>query len=348
MPIIINKNTRLLVQGITGGEGSFHTSQMIEYGTKVVAGVTPGKGGTDFQGVPVYNTVEEAVKIQKANTSVIFVPPAFAADAILEAANAGIKYIICITEGIPTNDMIKVYDSIKDKDVVLVGPNCPGVISPGIAKVGIMPGFIHRKGKIGVVSRSGTLTYEAVKQLTDVNLGQSTCVGIGGDPIIGSRFIDIIKMFNDDPDTEGIVMIGEIGGSAEEEAAEFIKKNVKKPVVGFIAGRTAPPGRRMGHAGAIISGGKGTAAEKMAAMKKAGINVVESPAEIGVTMLKAIEKLKSKKTVAKKTTKVKKATKKVKPVKSSKIATKKKVEKKKTVKPKKQNKKISKTKSKKR
>lgn len=348
MPIIINKNTRLLVQGITGGEGSFHTSQMIEYGTKVVAGVTPGKGGTDFQGVPVYNTVEEAVKVQKANTSVIFVPPAFAADAILEAANAGIKYIICITEGIPTNDMIKVYDSIKDKDVVLVGPNCPGVISPGIAKVGIMPGFIHRKGKIGVVSRSGTLTYEAVKQLTDVNLGQSTCVGIGGDPIIGSRFIDIIKMFNDDPDTEGIVMIGEIGGSAEEEAALFIKKNVKKPVVGFIAGRTAPPGRRMGHAGAIISGGKGTAAEKMAAMKKAGINVVESPAEIGVTMLKAIEKLKSKKTVAKKTTKVKKATKKVKPVKSSKTTTKKKVEKKKTVKPKKQNKKVSKTKSKKR
>ena len=332
MPIIINKNTRLLVQGITGGEGSFHTSQMIEYGTKVVAGVTPGKGGTDFQGVPVYNTVEEAVKIQKANTSVIFVPPAFAADAILEAANARIKYIICITEGIPTNDMIKVYDSIKDKDVVLVGPNCPGVISPGIAKVGIMPGFIHRKGKIGVVSRSGTLTYEAVKQLTDVNLGQSTCVGIGGDPIIGSRFIDIIKMFNDDPDTEGIVMIGEIGGSAEEEAAVFIKKNVKKPVVGFIAGRTAPPGRRMGHAGAIISGGKGTAAEKMAALKRAGINVVESPAEIGVTMLKAIEKLKSKKTVAKKTTKVKKATKKVKPVKSSKTTTKKKVEKKKTVK----------------
>jgi succinyl-CoA synthetase alpha subunit len=328
MPIIINKNTRLVVQGITGSEGSFHTSQMIEYGTKVVAGVTPGKGGTDFQGVPVFNTVEEAVKIQKANTSVIFVPPAFAADAILESANAGIKYIICITEGIPTNDMIKVYDSIKDKGVVLVGPNCPGVISPGIAKVGIMPGFIHRKGKIGVVSRSGTLTYEAVKQLTDVNLGQSTCVGIGGDPIIGSRFIDIIKMFNDDPDTDGIVMIGEIGGSAEEEAAEFIKKNVKKPVVGFIAGKTAPPGRRMGHAGAIISGGKGTAAEKMAAMKKAGILVIESPAEIGITMLKAIEKLNTKKPAAKKTTVVKKSVKKVKPVKSvksSKSNTKKKV-----------------------
>jgi succinyl-CoA synthetase alpha subunit len=329
MAIIIDKNTRLVVQGITGGEGSFHTSQMLEYGTKVVAGVTPGKGGTDFQGVPVFNTVEEAVKIKKANTSVIFVPPAFAADAILEAANAGIKYIICITEGIPTNDMLKVYNSIKNKDVVLVGPNCPGVISPGIAKVGIMPGFIHQKGKIGVVSRSGTLTYEAVKQLTDVNLGQSTCVGIGGDPIIGSRFIDVIKIFNDDPETEGIVMIGEIGGTAEEEAAEFIKKNVKKPVVGFIAGRTAPPGRRMGHAGAIISGGKGTAAEKMTAMKKAGIQVVESPAEIGITMLKAIEKLKAKKPVLKKTLSVKKTVKSVKPVKDEKIKSKKKAEKKK-------------------
>lgn len=329
MAIIINKNTRLLVQGITGGEGSFHTTQMLEYGTKVVAGVTPGKGGTDFQGVPVFNTVEEAVKVQRANSSVIFVPPAFAADAILEAANAGIKYIICITEGIPTNDMLKVYNSIKGKDIVLVGPNCPGVISPGIAKVGIMPGFIHKKGKIGVVSRSGTLTYEAVKQLTDVNLGQSTCVGIGGDPIIGSRFIDIIKMFNDDPDTDGIVMIGEIGGSAEEEAAEFIKKNVKKPVVGFIAGRTAPPGRRMGHAGAIISGGKGTAVEKMTAMKKAGIHVVESPAEIGVTMLKAIEKLQTKRPVVKKTTVVKRVTKtvKVEKPKSKKKAEKKKEEK---------------------
>lgn len=339
MAIIINKNTRLCVQGITGGEGSFHTTQMLEYGTKVVAGVTPGKGGTDYQGVPVFNTVEEAVKVQKANTSVIFVPPAFAADAILEAANAGIKYIICITEGIPTNDMLKVYDSIKGKGIVLVGPNCPGVISPGIAKVGIMPGFIHNKGKIGVVSRSGTLTYEAVKQLSDVKLGQSTCVGIGGDPIIGSRFIDIIKMFNDDPDTEGIVMIGEIGGSAEEEAADFIKKNVKKPVVGFIAGRTAPPGRRMGHAGAIISGGKGTAAEKMAAMKKAGINVVESPAEIGVTMLKAIEKLKTKKTASKKISTVKKVSSTTKPVPAIK---KKKVEKKKIVKTKQQNQKLNK------
>jgi len=288
MSILVDKKTRLVVQGITGSEGSFHTQQMIDYGTKVVAGVTPGKGGTDFNGVPVYNTVEEAVRNQKANTSVIFVPPAFAGDAILEAANAGIKVIICITEGIPARDMISVYNSIKNKEVVLVGPNCPGVISPGKAKVGIMPGFIHKAGKIGVVSRSGTLTYEAVKQLTDVELGQSTCVGIGGDPVIGSRFVDIIKLFNEDPDTDGIVMIGEIGGTAEEEAADFIKKNVKKPVVGFIAGRTAPPGRRMGHAGAIISGGKGTAVEKMAAMKKAGIKVVESPAEIGSTMLKAI------------------------------------------------------------
>lgn len=306
MSILISNKTRLVVQGITGSEGSFHTGQMVEYGTKVVAGVTPGKGGTKFEGIPIYNTVEEAVKEQKANTSVIFVPPAFAADAILEAANSGIKVIICITEGIPTNDMLKVYNAIKNKDVVLVGPNCPGVISPGQAKVGIMPGFIHKKGNIGVVSRSGTLTYEAVKQLTDVGLGQSTCVGIGGDPIIGSKFVDIIKLFNEDPGTEGIVMIGEIGGTAEEEAAEFIKKNVKKPVVGFIAGRTAPPGRRMGHAGAIISGGKGTAAEKMAAMKKAGIHVVESPAEIGTMMYNAIEKLKKNKaSLSNKTNKVK-------------------------------------------
>jgi succinyl-CoA synthetase alpha subunit len=308
MSILIDKKTRLVVQGITGSEGSFHTGQMVEYRTKVVAGVTPGKGGTKFEGIPIYNTVAETVKEQKANTSVIFVPPAFAADAILEAANAGIKVIVCVTEGIPTADMLKVYSSIKDMDVVLVGPNCPGVISPGKAKVGIMPGFIHKKGKIGIVSRSGTLTYEAVKQIVDVGLGQSTAVGIGGDPIIGSKFIDIINMFNQDPDTEGIVMIGEIGGSAEEEAATFIKKNVKKPVVGFIAGRTAPPGRRMGHAGAIIAGGKGTAAEKMTAMKKAGIAVVESPADIGVKMLKALEKAKKKTTrkVVKKTTAKKK------------------------------------------
>jgi len=294
MSILVDKKTRLVVQGITGSEGSFHTKQMVEYGTKVVAGVTPGKGGTKFEGIPIYNTVEETVKNQKANTSVIFVPPAFAADAILEAANAGIKVIICVTEGIPTSDMIKVYNSIKHKDVVLIGPNCPGVISPGKAKVGIMPGFIHKKGTIGIVSRSGTLTYEAVKQIVDVGLGQSTAVGIGGDPIIGSKFTDIIKMFNEDPDTDGIIVIGEIGGTAEEEAAAFIKKNVKKPVVGFIAGRTAPPGRRMGHAGAIIAGGKGTAEEKIAAMKKAGIKVSESPADIGITMLNALEKVKKK------------------------------------------------------
>jgi len=310
MSILVDKKTRLVVQGITGGEGSFHTGQMVEYGTKVVAGVTPGKGGTKFENIPIYNTVEDAVKEQKANTSIIFVPPAFAADAILESANSGIKVIICITEGIPAADMVKVYNSIKEKDVALVGPNCPGVISPGKAKVGIMPGFVHKKGKIGIVSRSGTLTYEAVKQIVDVGMGQSTAVGIGGDPVIGSQFTDIIKLFNEDDGTEGIVMIGEIGGTAEEEAAAYIKKNVKKPVVGFIAGRTAPPGRRMGHAGAIIAGGKGTAAEKIAAMKKAGIKVAESPADIGVTMKKAIEKLKKKpkkKTVVKKSATAKKA-----------------------------------------
>lgn len=310
MSILVDKKTRLVVQGITGSEGSFHTQQMIEYGTKVVAGVTPGKGGTKHLDVPVFNTVAEAVKVANANTSVIFVPPAFAADAILESANSGIKVIICITEGIPAADMIKVYNSIKEKGTVLVGPNCPGVISPGQAKVGIMPGFIHKKGNIGIVSRSGTLTYEAVKQIVDVGMGQSTAVGIGGDPIIGSKFIDIIKLFNEDPDTKGIVMIGEIGGSAEEEASEFIMKNVKKPVVGFIAGRTAPPGRRMGHAGAIISGGKGTASEKMAAMKKAGIHVVENPAEIGVTMLKALQKKKKKVITKKPVTKKEKAVKK--------------------------------------
>lgn len=315
MSILVDKNTKLVVQGITGDEGSFHTQQMIEYGTKVVAGVTPGKGGTLFNNqIPIYNTVAEAVKEKKANTSAIFVPPSFAADAILEAAGAGIKVIVCITEGIPARDMVRVYNSIRNKDIRLIGPNCPGIISPGKAKIGIMPGFIHQEGKIGVVSRSGTLTYEAVKQLTDVGLGQSTCVGIGGDPVIGSNFTDIMKLFNEDSETKGIVMIGEIGGTAEEHAADFIKKNVSKPVVGFIAGRTAPPGRRMGHAGAIISGGKGTAAEKMAAMRKAGILVVDSPADIGITMLKAIEKLKSKKA---------KPTKKIKPIKKIKSAAKK-------------------------
>ena len=299
MSILIDKKTRLVVQGITGGEGSFHTRQMVEYGTNVVAGVTPGKGGTDFEKIPIFNTVREAVQVQKANASVIFVPPPFAADAILESVEAGIKVIICITEGIPVNDMLKVYPAIKAKGITLIGPNCPGVISPGKAKIGIMPGFIHKQGKVGVVSRSGTLTYEAVKQLTDLKIGQSSCVGIGGDPIIGSKFLDIIKLFNDDPGTEGIVMIGEIGGTAEEEAAAFIKKNVQKPVVGFIAGVTAPPGRRMGHAGAIISGGKGTAAEKMKAMRKAGIHVVDSPADIGITMKNALDALKQKKTVKK-------------------------------------------------
>lgn len=290
MSILLDKSTKVIVQGITGNEGSFHAKQMVEYGTNVVGGVTPGKGGTEHEGVPVFNTVGEAVKEKGAEASVIFVPPVFAADAILEAADAGIKLIICISEGIPANDMVTVYNHIKKKDVNLVGPNCPGVISPGEAKTGIMPGFIHKKGKVGVVSRSGTLTYEAVKQLTDLDLGQSTCIGIGGDPVVGSQFSDIIKLFNEDPDTEGIVMIGEIGGSAEEEAAEYIKANVDKPVVGFIAGRTAPPGRRMGHAGAIISGGKGTASEKMETMKKAGIHVVESPAEIGSTMQAALGK----------------------------------------------------------
>ncbi|MCG8344631.1 MAG: succinate--CoA ligase subunit alpha [Chlorobiales bacterium] len=297
MSVLVNKDTRLVVQGITGGEGTFHTSQILEYGTNVVAGVTPGKGGMRYTGndrdtftrpVPVYNTVKEAVESEDANATVIFVPAPFAADAIMEAAEAGLKVIICITEGIPVNDMMKAYNYVQEKGAVLVGPNCPGVITPGEAKVGIMPGFIHKKGSIGVVSRSGTLTYEAVHQLTSVGLGQSTCIGIGGDPIIGTRFIDAIKLFARDEETEGLIMIGEIGGSAEEEAADYIKKHFKKPVVGFIAGRTAPPGRRMGHAGAIVSGGKGTAEDKIRAMEKAGIRVVENPADIGEAMLDAL------------------------------------------------------------
>jgi succinyl-CoA synthetase alpha subunit len=297
MSVLVNKDTRLVVQGITGGEGTFHTSQILEYGTNVVAGVTPGKGGILYNGnekdqfcrpVPVFDTVKEAVEKAEANATVIFVPAPFAADAIMEAAAAGLKVIICITEGIPVNDMMKAYSFVQEKGAVLVGPNCPGVITPGEAKVGIMPGFIHKEGTIGVVSRSGTLTYEAVHQLTEVGLGQSTCIGIGGDPIIGTRFLDAVKMFAKDDETEGLVMIGEIGGSAEEEAAEYIKKYFKKPVVGFIAGRTAPPGRRMGHAGAIVSGGKGTADEKIKAMEAAGIKVVENPADLGITMLKAL------------------------------------------------------------
>jgi succinyl-CoA synthetase alpha subunit len=299
MSILVDRKTKLVVQGLTGGEGTFHTKQMLEYGTKVVAGVTPGKGGTMYKGndkdclpvpLPVFNTVADAVRQTGANTSVIFVPASFAADAIMEAAQAGIRVIVCITEGIPTRDMLRVYDLVKRTGATLIGPNCPGIISPGQCKVGIMPGFIHRRGGVGVVSRSGTLTYEAVWQLTQRNIGQSTCIGIGGDPVIGTRFLDAIRLFNDDPATAGIVMIGEIGGSAEEEAAAYIKKFVRKPVVGFIAGRTAPPGRRMGHAGAIISGGKGTAQEKMTAMRKAGIVVVESPAEIGDAMQKALHR----------------------------------------------------------
>jgi len=289
MAIWVNDDTRLLVQGITGTEGKFHALGCRDYGTKVVAGVTPGKGGKDVEGIPVFDTVAEAVAETGANATMIFVPPPFAADAIMEAADAGIALVICITEGVPVADMLKVTEFLDHHPTRLIGPNCPGVISPGLAKIGIMPGHIHKQGKVGVISRSGTLTYEAVHQLTNLGLGQSTCVGIGGDPIVGTNFIDALSAFKDDPDTDAVVMIGEIGGNAEERAAAWVKESFDRPVVGFIAGRTAPPGRRMGHAGAIVAGGKGTAKEKMAALDAAGIHVVESPADIGTTVQKALK-----------------------------------------------------------
>jgi succinyl-CoA synthetase alpha subunit len=290
MSILVGNHSKVLVQGFTGTEGTFHATQMIEYGTQVVGGITPGKGGTKHLDRPVFNTVSDARAATGANVSIIFVPAAFAADAILEAAEAGIELVIAITEGIPVKDMIYVKAFIEERGTRLIGPNCPGVITPGQAKIGIMPGFIHHAGSIGIVSRSGTLTYEAVYQVSQLGYGQSTCVGIGGDPIVGSTHIDIVKLFNDDAATEAIVMIGEIGGNNEEIAAEWVKHNVKKPVIGFIAGQTAPPGRRMGHAGAIVSGGKGTAKEKMQVMQDCGIHVVESPAEIGTTVAKALGK----------------------------------------------------------
>ena len=288
MSVLVGKDTRLVVQGFTGSEGTFHAEQMIEYGTNVIGGVTPGKGGRKHLGLPVFNTVADAVESEGANTSVIFVPPPFAADAISEAAFAGIKVIICITEGIPVADMIKAKQIVSSHGATLIGPNCPGVITPGEAKIGIMPAMIFEPGNVGLISRSGTLTYEAVDQLTKAGLGQSTAIGIGGDPVIGTTHLDAVKLFQDDPDTEAIVLIGEIGGSAEEEAAAYIKDNVDKPVVAFIAGSTAPPGRRMGHAGAIISGGKGSAQDKKKALRDAGITVVDSPADIGITLKEMI------------------------------------------------------------
>ena len=288
MSVLIDKNTKLLIQGITGSQGMLHTRGCRDYGTNVVAGVTPGKGGQDFEGVPIFNSVQEAVKTTAANASMILVPPAFAADAIMEAADAEIPLIVAITEGVPVVDMVTAVSFVRQKGSRLIGPNCPGIITPGQSKIGIMPGPIHRTGSVGIVSRSGTLTYEAVGQITRVGLGQSTCIGIGGDPVNGTNFIDCLKLFQEDPQTEAIVMIGEIGGDAEEQAAEFVKENVTKPIVSFIAGQTAPPGRRMGHAGAIISGGHGTAEEKMSALQNAGIHVVKTPAEIGEKMRESL------------------------------------------------------------
>ncbi len=290
MSIYVDKTTRVVCQGITGRSGSFHTRGCRDYGTQMVAGVTPGKGGTDFEGIPIFDTVEEAVQQTGANASMIFVPPPFTADAILEALDAGIKTIVAITEGVPVLDMVPVYRKVRASQSVLIGPNCPGVITPDECKIGIMPGYIHQRGKVGIVSRSGTLTYEAVWQTTQLGLGQTTCVGLGGDPIVGTSFIDVISRFQDDPETEGILMMGEIGGSAEEEAAAYVKQHVTKPVAAFIAGRTAPPGKRMGHAGAIISGGKGTAEDKIAALREAGIEIAESPADMGTAIQRAMSR----------------------------------------------------------
>ena len=290
MSILVNRSTRVVVQGITGKEGSFHATQCKAYGTQMVAGVTPGKAGQEVEGIPVFNTVREAVRKTQCDTSLIFVPPPFAADAILEAADAGIRLVVCITEGIPVNDMVKVKRALRGREVRLIGPNCPGIITADECKIGIMPGFIHKKGRVGVISRSGTLTYEAVNQLTNLGLGETTCIGIGGDPIIGTGYIDLLALFEKDPETEAVVMIGEIGGDAEDKAAAFIKQNIKKPVISFIAGITAPPGRRMGHAGAIITGGKGTATEKMQVLEAAGVRVVRNPAEIGETVNAALSR----------------------------------------------------------